>query len=984
MGRDVVRPPCAQAWQMKFKDGRQGLRKAGAGLLPVALLLTIGTAGAQENASGQNANDEPLEEVTVTGTRVVRDGFESPTPVTVLGQESLDEMGVTVVADAVNRLPMFSGSVTTRNASTTISGGSAGVNTLSLRGLGPNRTLTLLNGKRIVTSQYRNRDNNGGAVDTNEFPSGLIERVEVVTGGASAAYGSDALAGVVNFILDTDYTGFKGSVQGGATTHGDGENVMGTFTAGLPFADGRGHFLFNAEHAYQAAIPYNDRDWAQTSYAFISNPNYTPDNGQPRHLTVTDAGLSVATRGGLIVNCATAPGVACPLRGTQFLEGGTPASFQFGSLISGPVMVGGDWEQSRVNTDMSLALQLVRDTAFSHVRYDIGSSTTAYATVHWAHTEGENKQSAPNFNLGNVTILSGNPFIPAAVQAEMTAAGIPSFTLGTTNFDLPNFGARNDRTLKRYVAGIEGEVNFADSNWQWDAYYSKSQHDIISRSTNNEIVPRYRLAVDAVESGGQIVCRINADADPSNDDPACHPYNPMGMGVNSQLAVGYVVGTGWADTLLEQDVFAMSAAGEPFSSWAGPVSVAFGLEHRTEKLSGTASDLDEADSFLVANYHGTSGKYDVTEGFLETVVPLANGQPFADLLDLNASVRWTDYSTSGKVTTWKVGTSWSPVEDIRFRVTRSRDIRAPYLGELFDAGLFGAATPLDDPFSGTTHGVSSRTTGNPNLKPEEADTTGIGAVFTPSFLPGFAASVDYYSIDIEGAIATLGRDGYVARCFAGDQALCDFIDFAPDGSVEFVHVQPANVNSQSTSGVDVELSYTFPMSGIFSSLDGDLSLRALATFVDTLETQDSFGVVTDGAGVNADNMGTGAGFTLFGPDFRYLMSATYDSHPLRATLTMRGIGSGVYNNNLIECATNCPTSTAANPTINNNHVDSVTYFDLSFNYSMFDDSTEVFFVAENLLDEDPPLIAGGIFGPGNAQFYNGLGRMLRAGVRVSF
>lgn len=386
----------------------------------------------------------------------------------------------------------------------------------------------------------------------------------------------------------------------------------------------------------------------------------------------------------------------------------------------------------------------------------------------------------------------------------------------------------------------------------------------------------------------------------------------------------------------------------------------------------------------MANYHGTDGEYDVTEGFVETVVPLLSGQPFADFLDVNAAVRWTDYSTSGEVTTWKFGMNWAPVEDLRFRMTRSRDIRAPGVGELFDAGLYGAATPMDDPFTGTTHGVASRTTGNPELAPEEADTTGFGVVYTPSFLPELALSVDYYNIEIDGAVATLGRDGYVQSCYNGDQALCSFIDFDESGAVEFVHVQPANVNSQSTSGFDVELSYRLSLSNI-SSMDGDLSFRALATVVDSLETEDAFGNVTEGAGVNADGMGTGAGFALFGPDFRYLVSAAYNNYPFSATLTMRGIGDGVYNNKFIECTSNCPASTAERQTIDNNYVDSVEYFDLAFNYSMVDGTAELFFVAENLLDEDPPRIAGNNFySPGSLQFYNGLGRMLRAGVRVNF
>ncbi len=651
-------------------------------------------------------------------------------------------------------------------------------------------------------------------------------------------------------------------------------------------------------------------------------------------------------------------------------------------------MSGGDWQTSRIDKDIGLAIDLVRNTAFTRASYDISDSTTVYGTLHWSYTEADNNRSVPNFNLGNVTVLSGNPHIPDSVQQQMTALNIPSFTMGTVNGDMPHLQAENERTFKRFVLGAEGNFDAFDTDWTWDAYYTRSTTDIVMSSPGNRINANYERAIDAVLDGGEIVCRVNADADPTNDDPACVPYNPMGIGVNSQAAINYVTGRGYAEQLIEQDVIAVSTTGEPFSSWAGPVSLAVGAEHRREEVSGWATDLDEASAFFAGNYHASHGKFDVTEAFLEAVVPLVIDKSFAESLDFNGAVRWTDYSTSGEVVTWKLGATWSPIEDLRFRATRSRDIRAPNLGDLYNAGRTGVV-PSYDPVLDSTYLIRSLNHGNPNLEPEEADTTGIGVVFTPSFLDGFAASVDYYDIDIRGAISTLDGQEIIDRCFEGATVLCSFLRRDETGHIVDLDVQPANILAQSARGLDIDMTYTFPMSSIRSTWEGSLQLRALATHVLSLKTVDEQRVI-EGAGVNADDMGIGAGSALFAPDLQYLLSATYDRFPFSSTLTMRGTSSGVYNNAFIACeAGTCPAATPERPTINNNRIDAVHYFDLSLSYAFYDDRAEAFFVAQNILDEDPPLIAGerggGWYsGHGSTNFYDRLGRTLRVGLRFDF
>lgn len=966
---------------------RRALGSAGATALFLTASLAAGTAMAQD----EQAESELLEQVTVTGTRIVRDGYEAPTPVSVLGMEQLGEMATTNLADSVNRLPALAGSVSSHNMSGNVSSGTAGVNNLDLRGLGATRTLVLLDGKRIVGATLAGTNSNGAAVDINAIPSALVQRVEIVTGGASALYGSDALAGVVNFILDKKFTGVKTSIEAGMTSYHDNESRKVSFTGGTPFAEGSGHLLFSAEYATADEIRGNDRPWNDAGYQLINNPSYTPTNGQPQLIKTFNTGLSQATRGGLITACTmpggTAPTLNCPLRGTQFIEGGQPIAFNFGPIISNPYMSGGDWERSRNDHLQSLTLDTERSTAFGRASFDIADNATIFTELGWSKTRAKNHLSLQTFDFG-ITIKGDNAFIPDEVRQQMQAQGIQSFVMGTTNVDLPPVAGDNTREFKRLMVGIEGDFDLGGANWTWDAYAARSRQEALQLAPQMRVNANFTKAIDAVrDSAGRIVCRVNVDTNPANDDPACVPYNIMGVGVNSREMVDYVTATGMAEQNLQQDVVAANVSGEPFSSWAGPVSVAVGAEHRRESVDGWASALDESDAFFAGNWHASHGKFNVTEGYLETVVPLASDAPFAQSLDFNGAARWTDYSTSGEVVTWKLGTTWSPIDDVRVRLTRSRDIRAPNLGELFNSGQSGGSN-FFDPFTNTFSVITSRTTGNPDLVPEEADTTGIGLVLTPRFVPGFAISVDYYSIDIDGAIASLGSQENINRCYEGVTQLCRFVVRDANGRLLTVGNQPSNILKQKATGYDIEMSYNLPLSDLISSWYGDLSLRALGTYFDSLQTKDLRGTV-EGSGVNTEGGGIGLGTALQSPKYRYLVSAGYSLDPVTVSLTMRGLSSGKYNNAFIECTANCPPATIANPTIDGNHIAGARYFDLSLKSQLFDSGAEAFFVVENLLNADPALVAGsrggGFYnGQGNARYYDRLGRQYRAGVRFKF
>jgi outer membrane receptor protein involved in Fe transport len=1002
---------------MKLSYGLHSKRRVLTSVSAVALVAAISSgAFAQEQlAQAQPAANASLDEIVVTGSRVIRDGYEAPTPVSVLGAAELQNMATANIADAVNRLPALANSLSTRGTSSTADM-TGGINNLNLRGINPTRTLVLIDGKRVVGSTLAGFNNNNGAVDVNTVPTGLVSRVDIVTGGASAAYGSDALAGIVNFVFDKEFTGIKGDIQGGITTYGDNENYKVSLTAGVPFAGGRGHLLVYGENGFENGARREDRPHSERQLAIVQNPAWTATNGLPQYITATDVSMATATYGGLIVGCTSTAGVNlgnnCPLRGTQFLEGGTPAPYRFGTLTGGQLMIGGD-QTGRIDRISSIVTRLTRANVYVRASYDLADNVNAFAEWGWAYTLNRSADSVPQFQFG-LPIQQDNAFLPASVRSQMVAQSIQTLSLGTTAFGTPGntgmhgFGNKNERIQRRYVAGLEGNFDAADTNWTWDAYYQKSTthasvrtpDDVLSGpGPNAQHVSPFRAAIDAVvnPANGQVVCRVNIDANPANDMPGCVPFNVMGIGVNSKAAIDYVTGTGYALIYLQQDVFAASASGEPFSSWAGPVSLAFGAEHREEKVGGIASDRDVNRWWFAGNFTASAGKYKVTEGFVETVVPLAADESWAKQLDLNGAVRATSYSTSGYVTTWKVGATWKPIDDITFRATRSRDIRAPNLGDLYLAGRSGTGVVIDRVRNGAQTSIVTRQGGNPDLLPEKANTTGLGVVLQPAFLPGFGASVDFFNIDISGAIVTVAQQTVVDRCqLEGVTALCSFIERGTPaagetlGPISAVRTIPANVASQTARGFDFEASYRMPLSDINESWGGNMTFRALATMYTKLETVDGANILR-GEGVNAAGAGGLAATNgIFAPDIKYLLSASYTSDSgFSTTVSARGFTAGVYNNNFVYCTTGCPTSTANNPTVGfENKTPGDFDVDLSMSQKFMEDAIEVFFAVDNVFNSDPALIAATF----NNGFYSGLansnydqvGRSFRLGTRFKF
>jgi iron complex outermembrane receptor protein len=962
-------------------------------VVAVAVCATISawsaTTFAQAPTADAAAAPAELEAITVTGSRIIREGYESPTPLSVVSSEQLQSGAQGNVADMLVTLPQFVASQTpnTQYTQNTPSGGLTGLNLLNFRGLGPNRTLVLVDGQRWVpTLTYGSVSTE--AVDIDNIPQQLITRVETVTGGASAVYGSDAVGGVANFILDKKFTGFKTDVSGGVTTYGDDGNYKIDVTAGFGFAGDRGHVVLSAEQYDKNDLTNStNRSWNAQGYCTMPNPAWTSTNGQAFRITTAQCG-DVSAPGGLILTG--------PLRGVMFGPGGTPLPFQFGA-IGGGQMTGGAWQIGSVDQLLTRGASLDpgenHQNFYSRVGYDLTDRVEVSNTFSWSDTQ-TNTQNVDDFYDGaGINISSNNAFIPASLRPSL--AGTSSFQLSTLNGDLPVINTFNDRIVFRDVLSFDGKLDLFKTTWTWNAYYQygESQNSLNAQSVSRS---RYANAVNAVvdPTTGAIICAANANG--ANGAPGCVPYNVFGTGVNSQAALDYVNGVGHLNQANTQQVWAASATGEPFSLWAGPVSLASDLEYRKEKAYGDANAGALANDYFSGNYKPIDGSYNVAEGALETLIPLAKDYFWAKSWDLNLAARATDYSTSGYVTTWKIGSTFSPVSDLMFRGNVSRDIRAGNLGELF--AFSGAPIPspgFNDPFTNTSQTPRTYSTGNPNLKPEDAKDRGFGVVYQPSWLRGFSTSVDYWRVAISDAIETITPTQQIQLCYSGNKAFCSGIIrsgaatipgaagtpyagqfFAP---LAFVVSDYANLASQDSSGIDAAATYRFALNSLLPSADGNVTLSWNQSFYFK----------------GSSNPGVPGSLTNYtSPFWRAVGNITYDNKPWAAGLTFRAQSANAINYTqnpqIIQCGNSCPlmSSLPANITTYNYFINQSAWFmdaNVAYDLKMGGAAEgQIYLNIRNLLNTPPPLE------PAPAEVYaidqsnagdDMLGRIFRLGVR---
>lgn len=929
--------------------GRGFARGSSAAALVTALLVAAPSLAQTAPAEADEAAAED-DVVVVTGSRIARAGFDQPTPTTVLGEAELRQGQRQNLAQVLNDSPSFRPTVTPQVSVGNTSSGTAPVD---LRGLGGNRTLTLVNKRRFV-----------GNNNLNYVPMGMVERVEVVTGGASAAWGSDAVAGVANIILKDSIKGITVGGVSGISSRGDGARYGGDITAGTSFADGRGQIMFSAEYVKDESIPdRNSRDRLGSAGIVRLNPTSTTDL---RQILVADVNYGNQTPGGLITT-----GV---LAGQMFNSDGTLSTYGAGTSLNAnpavrfPSQVLGGTSAIGLYDVIAVTTPVERISTYGRATYDFG------AVKLWADvTYGRSKSTyafLPDIGLGPMTMSASNPFLSQSIRTTLANAGETSFTLGrffTGPYSLIYDGTREQ---KEGAIGIDVDLG---GTWKASAHFSHGEVDQAQRIRNARIVSRFNNAINAVSSGGQIVCGINADANPANDDAACRPLNLFGLNAASPEALAYIRGTQQNDTKNKLDAASVEVQGDLFSLWAGPVTVVLGAEGRWEEQRSVSGALDLAGAFGPLNLYGSpvSGGYDVQEGFGEVALPLLNVEGAAKV-DLNGAVRYSDYSRSGGIWSWKGGATANLFDSLLLRGTRSRDIRAPTITELFSSRAINVGPLVDRDTDGraaanaaynpTPAAVTTFSGGNPDLVPEISYTTTLGATFSPKFLPGFNLSVDFYDIEIQGAISTLSGSNLTLACRNGNTAACARITRDATGTVTEVRSNSQNIAVFETSGFDIEASYVFRMSAI-ANIPGTMRIRALATHVR------DFVVDTGVSRVDtAGDVGAGTGNAI--PSWRGILSFAYQNEVLGLDARVRYVGAGKFNSQLDQ---------SVNPTgyLVNNDIGAYTYLDLGARAKVMDRLTLSLNI-NNVLDQKPPL------SPVGPVFYDAVGTYFTFGARLNF
>jgi len=944
----------------------------GLGTQPWVAFAQTGTAAALD--AGDNAPADNSD-IVVTGSLIQRDGYDQPTPVTTQTSEALLAAAPATIADALNQLPQFQNSGTRASCCSPGQGG----NTLNLRNLGAERTLILLDGQRI------NPTSEQGTVDVNLLPELLIGRVDVVTGGASAAYGSDAVSGVVNYVIDDKFTGLKVNAQAGISNYGDDPSIKLGAAFGASFADNRGRFVVSFEHFKSDGFKttdrgYYSRDGLATGEGTASSP----------YRFVRGARDNFSSNGGVIVDSVYGLPFSFldpsnPLVGTVFDPGGAFRPYNVGTPLSDfPLYsIGGD---GAAYTGASVLGSLETQKAFGKFSYDVTDNITASVSVNLAQSRTRGVQYADTrYAPQTITIFRDNAFLPAGIAAIMDSAGLTDFQLARNNVDLGLLTNAYFAQTYDFNAGLNGKLI---GDFTWRAGFSQGETVNDGGVENNLILGNFYAAADAVLDGsGNRVCRVTL-TNPGSF-PGCVPINLFGSGSPSAAAIDYVTGESNQRVTNKQRIFYASVQGTLLTLPAGDLSVAAGAEYRTRSLVERSDPIStgrvqaagvrgvpsaicptatscQFGGHVSGNFGEADASDNVKEIFGEAIVPVLRDTPFFNLLELNAAIRRTSYSNSGAVTTWKLGATWEPIEGVRLRGTRSRDIRAPNLYNLFAGPVIGFFPGVDD--SATTGQTNvfilTSSQGNPNLVPEIGTTWTGGVVFQPSALSGFAASIDYYNIKFKGGLTSTDPQDIVDDCAMGDAAACALITRAAGTqTIVSVVIQPINATELRVSGVDFDVSYRRDLGF------GTVGMRILANR--SIEYQTTSGGLTENP-LGYYNFRNNDVF----PKWRGNAQLTLDTKNFSAFVQGRYVGSLIQR---IEGEPDAVFEKAKIP--------AQFYVDTTLTFRTDDKRYEFYTTINNVLNKKPPFLpnsfAAGLGVPSDPT-YDLEGRYFTVGARVKF
>jgi iron complex outermembrane receptor protein len=982
------------------------------------------------------AQDASIDEITVTGSRIRQtSGMVTPIPVTAVTMPELatfDPGGT--VAEQLNGLPQFFGNRSAQSSTGAMNAGS-GTSFLNLRNIGSNRTLVLFDGSRMVPADI------SGSVGIDTFPTALMSTVDVVTGGASAAYGADALGGVVNFVLNREFEGFKFEAGTGVTEVGDGQRWNVSVAGGKKIGD-RLNLIGSAEALQIKQILRDpaglDTDWWQR-WGWVTNPAWvsaTATPNVPQRLTVPNVCSSEHSPTGVIwarrTTSSTSVLNAFPLNGMTFTNDGTDVrQFVKGDIYAAPNRAGstksmsGGPECDVANSAFEngpYGAETITRSMFAGAKYQFTDNLSGFAQVMVGRAEtnspGRRSQYLMRDNW-HATIYRDNAFLPANVAAAMDAAKITSFQLhkaGAFKGD-NNVDEGDGKEMFTTVSWSTGFDAVLPNGWDMRAYWQSGKSDNRAGLYGQIRVDRMFLAMDAVRdpSTVAIVCRVQLyDPTPAqlaatpavqgktsvtggplkspigldNSVRDCVPYNVMGAGNMSQAAVDYTQSDRIELSTVDQDFAEVLISGELFEGWAGPLSFAAGASWRDQSFSqivlsdvydlGPPQNAPElgiqgipsgytggsASLHRLTSQRNAAGEMDVWEVFGELNVPVWERDAGVQRLDANLAYRSSEYSRSGRIESWKMGLDFQLTEDIRFRATKSRDVREPTFTELFNNRGGGGANI--DTGSGPLVFITASSDGNPNLRPEIGDTVVAGFVLTPRFVEGLQFSADWYEVKIKDAVGSLGAQRIYDECKSGNTGFCSAIDTDSAGIPVLIRNGYVNVNAAKVKGVDVETSYRTEVD-FLGNLDESLSLRLLAGYVSERSDTPLGGSTRDISG------------SLGSPDLTATANLGYDAGAWTFRVQQRYIADTLRDDRWVEGVD-----------IDDNTVSSGNYTNLLVGYGLESDSGGVWnlsFNITNLFDRPPPIVASYSTG-GTAQTipsgYDQFGRRYQLSVNHSF
>ena len=929
-----------------------------------AVISAISASGFALAEDGENPS-AMLDEIIVTGSRIARSGYQTATPTTVIGDDAIEISGFNNIGDIALRTPSFGIGLGSANANFSDDAGASFVN---LRGLGADRTLVLVNGRRRVSGSTLS-----SAVDLSTIPAGMVERIEVITGGASAVYGADAVTGVMNVILKDDFDGFEVSANGGFGTEGSGgETFAANMFGGAEFADDKGGINFGVSYSKDEPLFGPQRDFTKgLSFLFSNGANTGPNDGIPDRIHYHNGRLPNTHVAGTFVIDGSQYTVDPNLRLIQ-----NDQTYPIGFIASG-----GDGYNAALYVPLRTETETL--TTMTTVKYQLAEKVSLFIEAQFANIDAVDSRNPSSFD-SSIMIDRANPFLPIDVAALMDLNGLSELRVQRTHED--HGLETNDLTKKTFsfIGGFEGQIF---DEWNWNAFFQYGQYDYNSQMKNSRINSHFSEAIDVISDPvtGDPICR-SATA----RDEGCEPLNVIGRDVASEAALDYILHTRLRDITNSQKVIGVQFDGSPFSLPAGPLQIAGGYENRKETVSIRDDGLAlTGDLFFTvgAGTPNTDSSFDVDEFFIEVLAPLIVDKPLINEMNLELAFRSSDYSTIGTTSAWKAGGDWSLVEGFRVRATKSKSVRAPNLNELFGAGTASFSSLIDPCHITNINNNTKRaancladgapvgffdptvaasdpilTSGNSELDPETSRSSTLGFVMTPATLDSISISLDYWDIEISDAINTVVPQTALNKCYDSESLnnpFCSLIERGTDFALSRVRLSDINIGKLTAKGIDLQVDYSQEVFG------GNLSLSALGTYVleheELVDENDSSTlIIRDGEVSN--------------PSVRVNLRGTYVQGPWSVDLMTRYIGSSKGD------------VQAAPEDRDLNRAESKVYNDLVLGYE-FDDGYRGFIGINNLFDVTPPGLAETQFGGSyndEGALYDNIGRFITMGVSAKF